>query len=125
MYYTKDHEWIDFRGTCAYVGVSNFKLLGFREIHAVIFNDAINFKKKGEVIAWLRYKDYKIELLMPVDGSIVQINKIFSNKDLKSITGHLEKSGWIFSIIPSNPYDRADLIPISEYLPMIRAQYPK
>jgi glycine cleavage system H protein len=125
MYYTKDHEWIDFRGTCAYIGVSSFKLLGFREIHEVIFNDAINFKKKGEVVAWLRYKDYKIELLMPVDGSIVQINKIFSNKDLKSVSEHLEKSGWIFSIIPSNPYERDGLIPIKEYLPLIRAQYPK
>jgi glycine cleavage system H protein len=125
MYYTRDHEWIDFRGTCAYIGISKFKLIGFREIHEIIFNDPINYKKKGEVIAWIGYKDYKIELLMPINGSIVQINKVFSNKKLKSISDHLEKSGWIFTVIPANPYDRAGLIPIKDYMPMIRAQYPK
>ena len=124
MYYTKNHEWIDFRGTCAYVGISNYKLIGFGEIHEVIFNDPINFKLKGEIIAWIRYKDYKIEILMPVNGSIVQINKIFSNKNQKSIDAHLEKSGWIFSIIPSNPYDRNDLIPIRDYVSMLKNEYP-
>jgi glycine cleavage system H protein len=125
MYFTKDHDWIDFRGTCAYVGVSNFKLIGFGEMHEVIFNDPINFKKKGEVIAWIRYKDYKIELCMPINGTVVQINKIFSNKDRKSIADHLEKSGWIFTVLPSKPYDRYDLIPLTEYLAMIKALYPK
>jgi glycine cleavage system H protein len=125
MYYTQDHEWIEFRGTCAYVGVSNFKLLGFKEIHEVIFNDPINFKKAGEVIAWLVYKDYKIEILMPVNGSILQINKIFLAKDLKSIKRHLDHTGWIFTLIPSNRYDREHLIPIIDYLSMIRSQYPK
>ena len=124
MYYTKNHEWIDFRGTCAYVGVSNFKLIDFGEIHEVIFNDPINFKIKGEIIAWIRYKDYKIEILMPVTGSIIQINKIFSNKNQKSTAAHLEKSGWIFSIIPSNSYDRNDLIPIGEYVSMLKNEYP-
>jgi len=125
MYFTKDHYWIDFRGSCAYVGVSNFKLIGLGDIHEVSFNDPINFKTKGEIIAWLKFKDYKIDLRMPIDGSVIQINKIFSLKDRKSITTHLEKSGWIFTLMPANPYDRNDLVPITEYLAMIKAQYPK
>lgn len=60
MYYTRDHEWIDFQGSGAYVGVSNFKL-----------------------------------------------------------------SGWIFSIIPTNYYDREDLIPINEYMTLIKNEFPK
>ena len=125
MYYTRDHEWIDFQGTGAYVGVSNFKLIGFREINEVIFEGTKSLVKKGEIVAWIRYKDYKIEILMPVDGSIVQINKVFLGKDLKQITAHLEKSSWIFSIIPTNYYGREDLIPIEEYMALIKNEFPK
>jgi glycine cleavage system H protein len=125
MYYTRDHEWIDFQGTGAYVGVSNFKLIGFREIDEVIFRETKSPMKKGDLVAWIRYKDYKIEILMPVDGSIVQINKIFLGNNLKQISTHLQKSGWIFSIIPTNYYHREDLIPIEEYMTLIRNEYPK
>ena len=81
--------------------------------------------KKGDLVAWIRYKDYKIEILMPVDGSIVQINKIFLGNNLKQISTHLQKSGWIFSIIPTNYYHREDLIPIEEYMTLVRNEYPK
>ncbi|SEN98147.1 hypothetical protein SAMN05660816_01801 [Niastella yeongjuensis] len=35
LYYTNDHEWIDFQGVVAYVGVCRFKLSGFKEIHKI------------------------------------------------------------------------------------------
>jgi glycine cleavage system H protein len=41
LYYTKDHEWIDFRGAVANTGVCNFKLLGFKKIHQVQFKEPI------------------------------------------------------------------------------------
>ncbi len=125
MYYTRDHEWIDFQGTGAYVGVSNFKLIGFRAIDEVIFHDVHRFKKKGDVIAWIRYKDYKIEILMPVSGSIVQVNKVFLDEDLDQISTHLEKTGWIVSIIPANPFERKELIPTNEYMSLIKNEFRK
>jgi len=36
LYYTNDHEWIDFQGTIAYTGICLFKLLGFKEIPLVL-----------------------------------------------------------------------------------------
>ena len=39
LYFTKDHEWIDFQGSVAYVGISYFKLIGFKEIQELIFID--------------------------------------------------------------------------------------
>jgi glycine cleavage system H protein len=123
MYYTSDHEWIDFQGTVAYMGVSSFKLLGFRAIHEVLFNDPVSYKKRGDIIAWIRYQDYKIDILMPVDGSIVQVNRILLNNDLKQISDHLGKSGWMFSIIPSNRYDRKNLIPVKDYLSLIKNEF--
>lgn len=74
IYFTHDHEWIDFQGAVAYIGVCNFKLTGFREIHDLKFHEASGFKKRGKVIAIVKYNDYKIEVHMPVDGKIVKLN---------------------------------------------------
>src|ERR1700710_843227 len=111
MFYTPDHEWIDFQGSIAYIGISNFKLLGFEEIHEVKFNEPSQVKKKRDIIAWIRYYDYRIAVQMPIDGSIFQINELFLLKNMDRISEHLAKSGWIISIIPANPSDRNELIP--------------
>ena len=55
MYYTSDHEWINFQGTVAYMGVSRFKLPGFRAIQEIIFNDPVSYKKQGDIIAWIKF----------------------------------------------------------------------
>jgi glycine cleavage system H protein len=39
IYYTNDHEWIDFQGSVAYIGVCRFKLSGFKEIHMIKFTE--------------------------------------------------------------------------------------
>ncbi|HEX7847999.1 MAG TPA: hypothetical protein VF476_19505, partial [Chitinophagaceae bacterium] len=60
IYFTTDHEWIDFRGSIAYTGICGFKLLGFKELHEVTFHEPGVFRKKGEVIASIRYNDYQV-----------------------------------------------------------------
>jgi glycine cleavage system H lipoate-binding protein len=57
LYYTVDYEWIDFQGAIAYVGVCSFKLTGFKEVQQLIFNDAPGSRKKGEVIAPIKYHE--------------------------------------------------------------------
>ena len=46
QYYTKDYEWIDFQGTVAYIGICKFKLIGFKQIQEIRFNDPSGFKNK-------------------------------------------------------------------------------
>src|SRR5258708_5552415 len=74
LYYTKDHEWIDFQGTVTYIGICRFKLVGFKEIHQINVNEPSGFRKRGEVIATIVYNDYQVEAHMPVDGKLIQIN---------------------------------------------------
>ena len=76
LFYSLDSEWINFQGKVAFIGICRFKLTGFKkEIQQIIFSDPEVFKKKGEVIAIIRYKDYQIEVHMPVEGTLIQINK--------------------------------------------------
>jgi glycine cleavage system H protein len=115
LYYTKDHEWIDFQGTVAYTGVCLFKLLGFKEIHQIKFKEIRGFKKQGEVIALMRYNDHQVEAHMPVDGKIIEVNETFISGNLNLLLQRAESSGWIALIIPSQPYERKFLLLPKQY----------
>lgn len=115
IYYTKEHEWIDYRGTIAYIGVSHFKLTGFRQIDQIIFGDTGGARKQGERIVTIRYNDYEVAVNMPVDGKIVCINESLLSGELNGLLQHAEGSAWIAQIIPNQPYDRKDLIMPEQY----------
>jgi glycine cleavage system H protein len=115
LYYTKDHEWIDFQDLFAYVGVSSFKLIGFKEIQQITFHAVSGFIKRGEKIASIKYNDYQIEVHMPVDGTILKLNNIvrFGNKNI--LKKYAETKGWIAFIEPLIPDDRNHLVKIKKY----------
>jgi glycine cleavage system H protein len=125
FYYTNDHEWIDFQGTVAYVGVCNFKLIGFKEIHQIIFNESEAFKKQGEVIATIKYNDYKIEAHMPVNGKVLQLNDTLLSGNLNVLLQNAEKSSWIALIMPSQPYERKNLLLPKQYQMNRKNKYAK
>ena len=115
LYYTKDHEWIDFHGTVAYTGICHFKLLGFKEIHQIRFEEPSGFKKKGELIATITYNDYQVEAHMPVDGKVIRVNDDLQSGDRSSLLKHAENRGWLALIVPSQPYGREDLLLPKQY----------
>lgn len=123
LYYTKDHEWVDFQGTLAYTGVCSFKLLGFKEVHQITFNLPLGFKKQGDVIATVKYSDYEIEAHMPVDGKVLMVNKKLLSGDKNILLQHPENSGWIAMILPSEPYERKGLLLLQQYEKNSRSKY--
>lgn len=115
LYYTNDHEWVDFQGTIAYTGICAFKLTGFKEIQQIVFSQGTGFKKQGEVVASIRYKDYRIDAHMPVDGHIMRVNtELLSDRQL--LLQHPERNGWLVLIRPIQPYERKGLIMAEQYL---------
>ena len=125
LYYTDDHEWIDFQGSIAYLGVCSFKLSGFKEIHRINFKEPSGFKKKGDTIATVIYNDYQIDAHMPVDGKIVEVNKTLLSGDQNTLLQYPEKSGWIALIVPTQPYERKDLLLPKQYQMNGKSKYAK
>lgn len=115
LYYTNDHEWIDFQGSVAYTGICLFKLSGFKEIHHLCFIDPFGLKKKGDVIASISYNDYQIEAHMPVDGKIIQVNESLLSDDVNGLLTCAENTTWLALIVPAQPYDRKDLLLPKQY----------
>lgn len=125
LYYTNDHEWIDFQGSVAYVGVCSFKLLGFKEINQIVFNETTGFRKQGEVIATIKYHDYVIHVNMPVDGKIIRINEELLTSKKNILLEHAESSGWVALVVPSQPYERKGLLLPQQYRMNGKSKYAK
>jgi glycine cleavage system H protein len=126
MYYTEDHEWIDFQGSVAYVGVCDFKLIGFKEIHKVVFSDMEGFKRKGDLIATITYNDYEITVNMPVDGRIVRVNEeLLANNYSRFLKNAQNSAYWIVLIGPGQPYERTGLLLPEQYRKNGKSKYAK
>ena len=115
IYYTNHHEWIDFQGSRAYIGLCSFKLSGFRDIHQITFNPSFGFVQQGAVIASIKYYDYVVEMRMPVDGKIIQLNPLLLNGGKQLLLEQPEDNGWIALIVPEEQYDTTDLLTPDQY----------
>lgn len=114
LYFTQDHEWIDFQDPIAYVGVCAFKLTGFKQIDQVCFHHTTGFHKRGEIIATISYRDYQVECHMPVDGDISLVNEFIQSENKDQLLAP-ETRGWLIQIIPSMPDARDGLLLPAQY----------
>jgi glycine cleavage system H lipoate-binding protein len=115
LYYTSDHEWIDFQGSVAYVGICSFKLKGIKEIQKIEFSENKDLLKNGDVIASLLYDDYVIDVHIPVNGRVIQFNDAVLTGDREIVLQQPENNGWIALVIPASPYDRKGLMISEQY----------
>jgi glycine cleavage system H protein len=125
QYYTEDHEWIEFQGAIAYIGICKFKLTGFKQIQSIHFNDAAGFKKQGDVVATVAYNEYIIEAHMPVDGKILSVNDKLLTGNLDILLDCSETSAWLALIVPSEPHERKDLRLPKQYQMNGKSKYAK
>lgn len=115
VFYTRDHEWIDFQGSVAYIGVCRFKLSGFREIHKIEFLQYSDLIKQGEVIGIIQFDDYQIEVHMPVEGKILSINDLLLTSEREVLLQQPENNGWIGLVVPSRLNDMTGLLSSEDY----------
>ncbi len=113
LYYTVDHEWINFQGMLAFTGVAAIKLAGFDEVQFVVLQQLQGFRRQGEVLAALKCRGREVKVHMPVDGNIIAVNEevLYTNSLLNATDG----SCWIAQLFPSKPYQRTGLISSFEY----------
>ena len=120
LYYTPEHEWINFQGSVAYVGICPFKLKGIQKIERLEFEEDNWLKKKGEVIATLYYDDYQIPVCMPVDGKIINLNDVLLMGEHDVVLQSPDNLGWLALIAPAQPYERKGLLYSEQYKKLLR-----
>jgi glycine cleavage system H protein len=120
LYYTNSYEWIDFHNMEAFIGISNFRLTGIKQIKKIEFVKIYGFKKRGEVLANIQFDRRRVQVHMPVDGSIISINDVGLLVDQHLLLNKPETEGWLVKILVSQPCERKGLIPSEQYNPAIK-----
>jgi len=115
LYFTNDHEWIDFQGSVAYVGISHFKLSGIKQILQIVFVENPDLIKQGDVIASIQCDDYRILVHMPVAGKIISINDLLLTGEKNILLQQPENNGWIALMVPDRIKERKELLSLEEY----------
>ncbi len=117
-YYTDEHDWVEFSGTVAYIGVSGFKLTGIEKIKSVEFIVDSAYVENNELLGYLHADDYKIPFNMPFDGKILEHNEKYINAAEKFIEVDGD-SMWLIKVAPRAPYSREGLTMTEQYLQKI------
>jgi glycine cleavage system H protein len=125
LYFTNDHEWINYQGSVAQVGICHFKLKGIKDIQRISFGETGSNYNSGEVIASIFYDDYRIDVNMPVNGRLISINEHLINGDSSILLENAEGSGWIALVAPAQPYERKGLMLPIQYRNMSANKYLK
>ncbi|HEY4198124.1 MAG TPA: hypothetical protein VGM63_21435 [Mucilaginibacter sp.] len=115
LYFTQDHEWIDFQGFKAYVGSCKLLSKDSPQLPQIQFKENTGYQKKGKVIATIHRDNCPIPVRMPVDGRIIGINDVLPLNNLDLLPEHHENNEWMLLIEPSRPNDREGLMQIREY----------
>lgn len=123
LYYTNDHEWIDFQGSVAYVGICGFKLKGILQVEQIIFSTGEGIKKQGEILVTIQYDDYQIPVHMPVDGKVISLNDAMTQGSKDILLQQPENNGWIALIVPDKPYERPGLMLPEQYQSYVNRRF--
>ena len=115
LYFTDNHEWIDFQGTVAYVGVCHSKISGLKKIIKIVFSKISRITKKGDVIAYIYTKNGKVPVHMPVDGKIISFNDKQPLIERITLLQYAENDSWMALIGLAQPYERKGLMQLAQY----------
>jgi len=115
LYFTTSHEWIEFHNTGAVVGITRFRLAGIKQIKKIEFIRVYGFKKRGEVLANIQFDRSRVQVHMPVDGSIICINDANLLVDQNLLLSHPETEGWLVKILVSQPCERKALLSYDQF----------
>jgi len=116
--YTKDHEWIRFEGTLAYVGITDFAQGELGDIVFVEIETVGESLIKDDVFGTIEAVKTVSDLFMPVSGVILEVNLLLDespdvvNKDPYG-------KGWMVKIQVADPSEADSLLSAEQYTSLL------
>lgn len=111
--YTQDDEWVRLEGEFAYVGITDYAQ---HELGDIVYVDVTSEGEKfaaGEVFGTIEAVKTVADLLMPVNGEVVEFNANLEGSALVNNDPYGE--GWIIKIRPDNAADIENLLDAEAY----------
>lgn len=113
LYYTKDHEWVKVEGGVALVGITDFAQHQLGSIVYVELPEVDEEVEGEESFGTIESVKAASDMLMPVTGTIVEVNEDLENDP--SLVNADPYENWIMRIKISNEADLDELMNAEEY----------
>ena len=118
--YTSEHEWIRIEGDVAIVGITDYAQGELGEIVFVEVETIGESIASGEVFGSVEAIKTVSELFMPVDGTVLEMNKALEDAP-ELVNDDPYNEGWMVKISVSNPSQLESLLSPQDYEALIGA----
>ena len=112
--YTNDHEWIRLEGDVAYIGITDYAQSELGEIVFVDVATEGETLNKNEVFGSIEAVKTVSDLLMPVDGNVMEVNGELEDKP-ELVNEDPYGKGWIIKIGEINAEQVDGLLSAGKY----------
>ena len=112
--YTKDHEWVKVEGNTATIGITDYAQRELGDIVYVEVETVGKSLKAGDVFGTVEAVKTVSDLFLPVDGTIIELNKNLANSP-ESVNNDPYGAGWMIKMTVTNPADVEKLMDAAAY----------
>lgn len=116
--YTKEHEWIRFEGTHAYVGITDYAQSELGEIVFVEVETIGQTLAQGEVFGTVEAVKTVSDLYLPVDAKVVEFNSELEDAP-ELVNDDPYGKGWLIKVDLTNSSQFDNLLSPAEYEALI------
>ena len=116
--YTNDHEWLKIDGNIGCIGITDYAQGELGDIVYLDIPDDIAEIKKGESCGTIEAVKTVSEILAPVSGKVLEINRKLNDAP-DTINKDPYNDGWIIKLEISNLDDTSDLLDAKAYAALI------
>ena len=114
LFYTKEHEWIEFKNDLAIVGITDYAQSQLGDVIFVEFPEIGEDLHSGSSFGEVEAVKTVADLFAPISGKVLSVNKdIEDTPDL--VNSDPYEKGWLIKISPSNYEEKDDLMNFEEY----------
>lgn len=112
--YSKDHEWIKIEGDTATIGITDFAQSELGDIVYVEVETIDETLEREEVFGTVEAVKTVSDLLLPLDGEIVEFNESLEDEPEK-VNSDPYGEGWMIKMKFSNKSQVEDLLSAEDY----------
>ena len=116
--YSKEHEWINFNGDTAIVGVTEFASQELGDIVFIEVETVGQILNEGDTFGTIEAVKTVSDLFMPVSGEIIELNpKLGDTPEIVNKDPYGE--GWLVKIKIDAAADQTELLSASQYRELV------
>lgn len=112
--YTTDHEWVRIEGDMAFIGITNYAQGELGEIVYVDVPTEGETVAAGEVFGSIEAVKTVADLLMPVEGEVVELNAALEDQP-ELVNNDPYGEGWIIKVKMADPAKVETLMDAAAY----------